>query len=144
MISFNCMSRPRHITHFISFFTAQVLCFFIAGGQIRTSATGDYNRALELMTDVSGKPIYLKVNYNIDGSPFYPADYYRASLYTRGGKVYEGINVKFNMMDNLLVMKLDDGTELVAISPITRVIFTDSVRIGMLNTVFEKGFPPVG
>ena len=138
------MKLRRYFTHIIFFLIAQVSCCFIAISQARTTATGTYNQSLELMTDVSGKPMYLKVNYNIDGSPFYPEDYYRASLYTRGGKVYEGINVKFNMMDNLLVMKLDDETELVAVSPITRVLFTDSVRIGMLNTVFEKGFPPVG
>ena len=97
-----------------------------------------------LITDVSGKPIYLKVEYTIEGSPFYPKDYYRASIYTREGKVYEEINVRFNVMDNLLLMKQDDGTELVVTSPVSRVIFTDRDPPGMLNSVFAKGFPRTG
>lgn len=98
-------------------------------------------QGIGLMTDVSGKPIYLKVEYTIEGSPFYPTDYYRASIFTRDDKIYKDVSVRFNMLDNLLLMKQDDGTELVVTSPVTRVIFTDRYKQGMLNTVFEKGFP---
>jgi len=106
--------------------------------------TNNYNNANELMTDVSGKPIYLKVSYNIEGSPFFPADYALASIHTSFGKVYKGIRVKFNMMDDLLLMMMDDGQELVTITPVYRVIFESTFlpNIGEDN-IFERGFPAI-
>ena len=106
--------------------------------------TGNFNNANELMTDVSGKPIYLKVEYNIEGSPFFPAEYARASIITSTGKAYPGINVRFNMKDNLLLMMMDDGKELVAITPVFRVIYESKLLpdVGEDN-IFERGFPPI-
>jgi hypothetical protein len=113
---------------------------------IQTSAfgqrnfTNNFNNANELMTDVTGKPIYLQVNYNIDGTPFFPEDYRRGSIKTAGGKLYENLLLKFNMLEDKLLMKLDDGTELVTITPVSQVII-DGIT-GVVNAkVFQHGYP---
>jgi hypothetical protein len=103
--------------------------------------TSNYINSNELMTDALGRPIYLQVNYNIEGSPFYPEEYFLASLCAQSGKIFRAVPAKFNMMDNLLLIKKND-TELVASTPINRIVFTDTSRNNfMSDRVFEKGFP---
>ena len=106
--------------------------------------TVDYNNAQQFMEDVMGRPIYLKVEYNIEGSPFYPEEYLRANVYVRNGKIYTGIYVKFNLQENLLLYKQADGTEMSAAIPIQRVIFTDTSNGWVFyNSIFESGFPSI-
>src|SRR5689334_4962364 len=107
--------------------TILITCIFFCTFSLRAQRTytGNYNNANELLTDVTGKPIYLKTEYNIEGTPFFPAEYTRATLITSMGKRYNGIKVKFNLMDNLLIMLMDDGKELVTVTPMYRVIYED-------------------
>jgi len=112
--------------------------------QAQRNFTGNFNNANELMTDISGKPIYLKVEYNVEGTPFYPDEYYKADIFIRKGKAYTGVYIKFNVQENLVLFKLPDGTELSAAVPIQRIRFTDTSRgMIMYNIVFESGFPAV-
>lgn len=112
--------------------------------QTPTRFTGNYNNAQQFMEDVMGRPIYLKVEYNVEGSPFYPDEYLRANVYVRKGKIYTGIYVKFNLQENLVLYKQDDGTEMSAATPIKRVIFTDTSYDWIFyNTIFESGFPSI-
>lgn len=106
------------------------------------SFTGNFNNANELMTDISGKPIYLKVDYNVEGTPFFPEEYYKADIYIKKGKAYRDVFVKFNLQENLVLFKMADGTELSSSVPIQRIRFTDTSR-NMYNMVFENGFPSV-
>src|ERR1051325_8435211 len=106
--------------------------------------TGNYSNAQQFMEDVLGRPIYLKVDYNVEGSPFFPDEYLRANVYLRYGKIYTGVFVKFNLQENLLLYKQADGTELSAVTPIKQVIFTDTADNWILyNAIFENGFPAI-
>jgi hypothetical protein len=104
----------------------------------------DFSNAEQLMQDVSGKPIFMKVNYNVEGSPFYPEEYYLAIVFVKNGKKYNDVRVKFNLQENLLLFKLPDGTEMSAVTPVNKIIFTDTSEGGMmLNRVFENGFASI-
>jgi hypothetical protein len=128
----------RHILFFIPLLFISLL----ATGQ-RTQST--FNNAYELMTDASGKPFYLQVNYNIEGSPFYPPEYFKASLCAESGQIYRNVRVKFNMMDHLLLVKRSDGSEEVVTTPIYRLVYTDEGEDGIMeDRVFERGFPSPG
>ncbi len=106
--------------------------------------TGNYNNALELLTDIGGKPINLKVEYNMEGTPFYPAEYSPADLYAKNGKIYRGILVRFNLLDNLLLLKMPDQTELVATNYIRRLVFTETAGGDIVfKNVFQREFPAV-
>jgi hypothetical protein len=60
------------------------------------------------------------------------------------GKIYPGIKVKFNMMDDLLLMMTDDGKELVTVTPVYRVIYENRFLPGVEeDNIFERGFPAI-
>ncbi|NOT51698.1 MAG: hypothetical protein HOP10_10530 [Chitinophagaceae bacterium] len=134
----NSYSKIRGI---ILLFLLQSCCLSFIRAQ-RGNFTGNFNNANELMTDISGKPIYLKVEYNVEGSPFFPVEYYKADIYIKKGKAYKDVYVKFNLQENLVLFKMADGTELSSSVPIQKIRFTDTSR-NMYNMVFENGFPAV-
>lgn len=112
------------------------------GLNAQRTSTGAANSSNELLTDVLGRPVYLKVTYNMEGSPFYPTEYTKADIYIKSGKVYPSIATRFNMEENTLLLKLDDGNELVVTTPVPRIVFRDTGLNGqMLGVVFENGFP---
>ena len=104
----------------------------------------NYNNAQQFMEDVMGRPIYLRVEYNVEGTPFYPEEYYRANIYIKNGRIYTGVFVKFNLQENLVLYKLSEGTEMSATTAIKRILFTDTSQGWIMhNVIFENGFPPV-
>ncbi len=132
---------PPGKVHGIVLFLLLQFCF-VAVTRSQRNFTGNFNNAHELMADISGKPIYLKVEYNVEGTPFFPEEYYKADIYIKKGKAYKDVYVKFNLQENLVLFKMSDGTELSASVPIQKVRFTDTSR-NMYNMVFENGFPAV-
>lgn len=106
--------------------------------------TYDYSNAQQFFTDVNGRPLYMKVEYIVDGSPFHPDHYYKASLFLKSGKAYTGIPVKLNLMDNTILYTTPSGEELVSINPIVRVVFTDTAENNLMTgVIFERGFASV-
>jgi hypothetical protein len=107
-------------------------------------AVQTYSNAQQFMEDVLGRPIYQKVEYNIEGTPFYPAEYYKANIVLLSGRVYSDVYVKFNLLENLVLFKLPDGSENSATTAIRKIFFTDTSNGGaMLNVTFENGFAPI-
>lgn len=125
------------------FFILSLQFFFIPGMKAQSNRfTADNGQ--QFMQDILGKPVYLRVEYNVEGTPFYPAEYFSADIYIRNGKIYTGVPVKFNLLENLLLYKQEDGKEMSATSPISRVVFTDtSKNWTMNNVIFENGFPSI-
>lgn len=127
-----------------------ISCFFLLIIQIpvhlfcQNSRLGDFSNAQQFMEDVAGRPIYLKLEYNVQGSPFYPDQYYKANVFLKSGKIYKDVPVRFNIEQNLVLFKQQNGTENVAITPISKIIFTDTSNGGeVAYKVFENGFSPV-
>lgn len=139
MKSFRGRIAPRLV---LSLLTGLVFHF---ASFAQRNATFDFNNANQLMTDVMGRPIYLKVEYNTEGSPYFPADYNRADVYTKSGKRYQGLGVRLNLFDRMLLMKMKDGSEIELISStVSKVVFTDTFYTPTLgNIIFMNGFTPV-
>ena len=95
------------------------------------------------INDSNGRPLYMKSNYNIEGSPFLFEDYLPASLISLDGKNYPGIKVKLNLVDKEIYYRLPDGKEMVSTTPVKQIIFNiapssypalDSIVITGLNS----------
>lgn len=94
------------------------------------------------LQDVNGHPMMLRSAYAIEGSPFFHGDYCTANLKVRNGKSYNGIRLKLNLQENLVIYDAGDGKEMVSVTPIERILFTDCSDLPK-NTVLQSGFPAV-
>lgn len=110
----------------------------------RNNFTYDFSNAEHLMTDGNGQPLYLRVEYNVEGSPFHPDHYYIATLFLSTRKAYTGIRVKMNLLENTILYTTPGGEEFVLTNPVQRVVFTDTSENNfMKGVVFERGYAPV-
>jgi hypothetical protein len=82
------------------------------------------------MKDVSGRPLFLRVNYVADGSPYLFDDYNLADITLASGKVYPNIKVKINLAEKEVTYLDEKGAEFVATGPITRIMFYSFVKDG--------------
>jgi hypothetical protein len=104
----------------------------------------DVNNSVQFMTDVSGKPLMVRSEYRVVGSPYYPEKYYLADIILNSGKKYIGIRARLNLMDNELLFMTPDGTEMTLTSPVLKIVFTDPYNNkAMLNITFQKNFPAI-
>lgn len=95
---------------------------------------------LQLMEDGYGRPLYMHTDYKTEGSPFFNEEYCLAKLKVLNGKQYDNIPVKINLLENLIIFKVN-STELVADVPIERVDFIDCQNSNIIS--FETGFPKI-
>ena len=75
------------------------------------------------INDSNGRPLYMKSNYNTEGSPFLFEDYLPASLISLDGKYYSNIMVKVNLVDREIYYRLPDGKEMVSTTPVKQITF---------------------
>lgn len=94
------------------------------------------------LNDANGRPILLHSEYLIEGSPFFYQEYCTANLKVRNGKYYQGIQVKLNLQENLVIYNAGDGKEMAAITPIEKIVFVNCADPSR-NQVLLSGFPPV-
>lgn len=94
------------------------------------------------LQDVNGHPLMLRSEYAIEGSPFFHSEYCTAELKVRNGRSYSGIKVKLNLQENLVIYDAGDGKEMVSVTPIERILFTDCNDVSK-NTILQSGFPAV-
>lgn len=117
---------------------------FLSGIQAQVPVITTGNMAgMGQWLDMSGKPVLQKTEYDAEGSPYYPQEYYKATVFIKNGKTYSNIYVKLNLYENLVLYKEPDGTELAATVTIQRIVFTDTAS-NIYNMVFENGFPSAG
>src|SRR5690242_9885373 len=97
-----------------------------------------------MLTDLGGKPIYIKVEYVPEGTPFFPEEYTRSIIKLKSGKTYTGFNAKMNFYDNTVIIRLDDGTEMEVTGKVSSIMF-EHVPVGNAakTVVFQRGFPTV-
>ena len=87
-----------------------ISCFFLliilAPATIfcQNNRLGDYGNAQQFMEDVLGRPVYQRVEYNVQGSPLYPDQYYKADIFLKSGRVYGDVPVRFNLEQNLVCL----------------------------------------
>jgi hypothetical protein len=97
-----------------------------------------------MMTDVGGAPIYLKTEYVIDGSPYFPEEHMRTVIILKSGKIYPTVKSRLNLYDNVLIILREDGAEQMLSGSISKVIY-ESVPAGQgtRTVVFQTGFPAI-
>ncbi|MES2371731.1 MAG: hypothetical protein V4557_04065 [Bacteroidota bacterium] len=96
----------------------------------------------EFLHDASGRPIYLRTEYEIEGTPFYADEYCTANLKIKNGKYYTGIKVKLNLQENLLIYIDREGKEMAASTPVEKIEFfncSDPAK----NKTLVSGFPAI-
>lgn len=109
-----------------------------------SAGVGDMNNSQQFLADASGKPLFLKTEYTVEGSPYFPNDYSFATLFMKNGKAYTGIKVKLNLNDNTLLYITPDGKEMELTSPINKLAFIDtSYGRDMGDIIFQNGFSPI-
>lgn len=100
------------------------------------------NETNEFLHDASGRPIYMRTEYETDGTPLYSNDYCMANLKVKNGKYYVGIKVKLNLQENLLIYVDEHGNEMAAITPIEKIEFYNCGDPAK-NKTFVSGFPAI-
>lgn len=130
----------RNVTSFVTL--AAILCSFNSLPAQNTSRTP--NDSETLMTDLGGKPIFIRTDYIFDGTPYFPDEYTRASIILKSGKKYVDVKTKMNFYDNSLIMQLSDGTEIKVTGNVSKVIY-ELIPVGdkLKTVVFQRGFPAV-
>lgn len=83
------------------------------------------------MNDANGRPMYMRSEYRVQGSPFLYDDYCMSDITFMNGKVYPGIMTKLDFDQKTLIYKLDNGTELLVTTPIKKVKFYNCVIDGV-------------
>jgi hypothetical protein len=90
--------------------------------------------------DINGMPLYLKMENKTEGSIYFYDNYTLADITMPKGTVYKNVLVKYNLLDNQLQYQLEDGKEMIAVSPVTRVVFHPLVPTSdSLNQVILTG-----
>lgn len=81
----------------------------------------------------------LSTNFTIDGSPFIPDRFYKATVFLKDGKFYENQLIKLYLPENMVLFLGKNQKEMITTDPIFKVMFTDAEN-DVLGMVFESGF----
>jgi len=90
--------------------------------------------------DQSGRPLYLQENYVADGSPYFRDQYDLAEITTVDGKVYKDVQVKVNIMENLVLYLAEDNKEMISTSAIKRIKFYNVISEDRLGAAVLESF----
>lgn len=73
--------------------------------------------------DITGKPINLKTEVNVTGTPYFPDSYTTSALYLKGGRKIENVKSKIYLPDYSVLYSVGDTIEMVAVTEIERIEF---------------------
>lgn len=124
-----------------AFLMKKILVFLACCLPLCTMAQRFMEEGNMTLTDINGKPVFLKSEYHFDGSPFFKDEFCIARLKVINGKTYENLPVKLNLQDNRIIYRQPDGVEMEAVSRIEFLEF-----VGCANgevPLFRSGYPPV-
>lgn len=109
-------------------------------GQVVNNMLFENNKTL---SDLNGSPIKAQGNaFDMDGSPFFNDQYCAAVIKVAKGKMYNNLQAKLDLQNNVLYYRVDNGPELEATSPLEYVQFTGCNTNGVPAT-FRSGYPAV-
>lgn len=96
------------------------------------------------MSDANGRPLYMNVNYRIEGTPFVPENYQPADIVVASGKVYHNVRVKINLVENQVLYLDESKNEMITSLPVTRVVFLNTLdEDGTLHDRIFEGHPDI-
>ena len=82
--------------------------------------------AMDFYKVVGGTPILsAKFSKVVEGSPYFNENWLTGKIILSRGKEYPDIPIKLNLIDNQIIYKEKDGTEMTATTPIKKIILSD-------------------
>ena len=107
------------------FILALLFQSFISYGQSRVPTDIGPNAFL---ADMNGRPLFLQENYIAEGSPYFRDQYYFAEVTMVNGKVYSDVQVKLNILENLVIYLTEDKKEMISTSAMRLILCRSSVK----------------
>lgn len=95
------------------------------------------------LSDINGNPIFTKAEYNAEGSPYFSDRYCNANIKVMNGKHYRDMPVKLNLLDNRVIYRAPNGSEMEAITPLESIHFNACDGRSTM-TLFRSGYPLTG
>lgn len=120
------------------FFLFIIVALSATAGFAQNNFDSNLNGGNSFANDVNGRPLYLKTEYNADGSPYLYDEYCLADITAMNGKVYKNIKAKINLQEKLLLYRLDNGEEMVMTTPVKLIRFYSYINNG--NAYGERTF----
>ena len=93
------------------------------------------------MQDVNGRPLLTSVYENVSGSPYLNPEWITGKVIMSDAKRYEGVNLKYDQINDDVIFKGKDGTAL-AVDYVKEFKLAPYGEIAD-STVFRSGFPAV-
>ena len=94
------------------------------------------------MEDAFGRPLRTQTTYNVEGTPYYPEEYCKATLSFSNSNMHSRAKAKLNLYDNTILFVTEKGLELEVIVSVDKIEFMDS--LSGKTIVFQKGFTGSG
>jgi hypothetical protein len=113
------------------FFFLIASMFAVAGSSQTSSFDSNLSGGNSFANDVNGRPLYLKTEYNADGSPYLYDEYCLADITAMNGKTYKNVKAKINLQEKLLLYRLDNGEEMVMTTPVRKIRFYNYINNGV-------------
>ena len=93
------------------------------------------------MNDGNGRPLYLRVNYTAEGSPYLDEEYRLANVLTSENKWYLEVMIKINLLDNQVQFLDEKGMEMILTVPVRKIYFSEFIREGQSQKIVLEAFP---
>lgn len=82
------------------------------------------------MNDANGRPLYQRTEYIAEGTPYLYDEYCFSEITTVSGRIYTDVKVKINLLEKFVVYMADNGDEMIATMPISRIRLMNFVSNG--------------
>ncbi|WP_347157208.1 hypothetical protein [Pontibacter chitinilyticus] len=112
-------------------------CFFLMGFVVLNVQISWAQTYLE---EVGGRPIRIGQYVDVHGSPYLQDDWAKGTVQFANGKAYDGLDLKYDMVADMLLFKDDKGQTLEFVQPVAK--FTVETADGVKT--FQNGFPGEG
>jgi len=97
----------------------------------------------KLLMIVGGNPLgntkYVRI---VSGTPYFSETWMKGKVLISGGKMYGGVRFRLDLLDNSLQYINGDGREMIATSPVTNIVLTDSISGKEYLFAHQSTLPP--
>lgn len=85
---------------------------------------------------VGGEPfVFAKFAKIVEGTPYFNDEWMKGSIITREGRQYAGVLLKLDLYDNEVHFQDAKGTEMIAVTPLQKIVLFDTTAQRVLNFV---------
>jgi hypothetical protein len=92
------------------------------------------------LKDSQGMRVNVKSYGDMKGDPYLTKDWSTASVKLQNGQTYEGVNVRYDLLEDQLTFKTAEGSELAFATPVSEFKITYDEKGSPVTKVFRSGF----